>query len=330
MMKRRDFITLLGSAAAWPLAARAQQPDRVRHVGVLMGIAETNPDGKARITAFRNGLQALGWNEGRNIHIEYRWSAGDTDRAMAFAGELLELTPDVLLATASPPLAALVQKTRTIPIVFLQVSDPVGQGFVQSLARPGGNVTGFANFEFSMMGKWLEFLKEVAPSVNRVVLLFNPDTAPYAENFLRLAVSAAPSFDVELVASPVHDNVEIEDAVVALARKPGGGVIVIPDTFITVRTDLIVSLSARHRLPAVYPNRLFADSGGLMSYGVENVDLYRRAASYVDRILRGEKPADLPVQQPTKFELVINLKTAKALGLTVPLTLQVGADEVIE
>jgi putative ABC transport system substrate-binding protein len=273
-------------------------------------------------------LQALGWNEGRNIHIEYRWSAGDTDRAMASAGELLELTPDVLLATVSPPLAALVQKTRTIPIVFLQVSDPVGQGFVQSLARPGANVTGFANFEFSMMGKWLEFLKEVAPSVNRVVLLFNPDTAPYAENFLRLAVSAphsASSWWHLLFTTTWRSKMPLLHS-----RANPVAVIVIPDTFITVRTDLIVSLSARHRLPAVYPNRLFADSGGLMSYGVENVDLYRRAASYVDRILRGEKPADLPVQQPTKFELVINLKTAKALGLTVPLTLQVGADEVIE
>jgi putative tryptophan/tyrosine transport system substrate-binding protein len=329
-MKRRTFISLLGGAAAWPVTARAQQADRLRRVGVLMGIAESNPDGKARIAAFQNGLLELGWREGRNIHIEYRWSAGDADRAMASAEELLGLTPDVLLATASPPLAAAAQKTRTIPIVFLQVSDPVGQGFVKSLARPGGNVTGFANFEFSMMGKWLELLKEVAPSVKRVSLLFNPDTAPYAENFLRLAVTAAPSFNVELVVSPVRDDVEIEEALATLARKPDGGFIVIPDTFITVRSELIVSLSARYRLPAVYPNRLFAQSGGLMSYGVENVDLYRRAASYVDRILRGEKSADLPVQQPTKFELVINIKRAKALGLTVPLALQASADEVIE
>jgi len=330
-MRRRQFISGLGSAAAWPLAARAQQPDRMQRVGVLMGVALDDPEGQARAEAFRKGLEGLGWIEGRNIQIDYRWSAGEADRTRALSAELVRLAPNVILATASPLLVALKQETRTIPIVFLQVSDPVGQGFVESLSNPGGNVTGFTNFEFSMMGKWLELLKGIAPHVRRVALMFNPQTAAsYFQYYLQPFEATAPMFGFEPMVAAVHDEAEVDAALGSLARGRDGGLLVLSDIFTSANRDMIISLAARHRLPTIYPFRYFAVSGGLLSYGSDTLDLYRRSASYIDRILKGAKPADLPVQQPTKFEFVINLKTAKALGLDVPPMLLALADEVIE
>jgi putative tryptophan/tyrosine transport system substrate-binding protein len=329
-VKRRQFITLLGGAAAWPIASRAQQGDRMRRIGVLMSLAETDPEAQARIAAFRKGLQTLGWAEGRNVRIDIRWAASDAGLMQRFANELIALQPDLILSHNTPTTASLLQQTRTIPIVFVVVSDPVGSGFVASFPRPGGNITGFTNIEPTMAGKWLELLKEIAPSVARVALLFNPATTPYAEYYLGPLKAAAASFAVEAIAAPVRDAPGLESVVAAHAREPNSGLLVMPDSFMNVHSADIVSLAARHRLPAVYPFHFFAEGGGLLSYGNDLFDNFRRAADYVDRILKGEKPADLPVQAPVKFNLVINLKTARTLGLDVPPSLLATADEVIE
>jgi putative tryptophan/tyrosine transport system substrate-binding protein len=328
-VQRREFITLLGgAAAAWPLAVRAQQPEGSRRIGVLMGIAE-GPLGQVYVTALLDGLRELGWTDRRNVRIDIRWAAGSADRTQAFAKELSDGRPDVIVGQNTQVVAALLRETRTLPIVFVNVTDPVGSGFVTSFSRPGGNVTGFTGFEASMAGKWLELLKEIAPRVTRAALVFNPEAGPYSA-FLRPVETAAASLGVEVVVTPVHDTSEIERVLDWLAPEPNGGLIMLPDNFTTIHRELIISLSARHRIPAVYPFRYIPAEGGLMSYGVDVADLHRRAASYVDRILKGAQPADLPVQAPTKFVLGINLKTAKALGLDVPWFLQQRADEVIE
>jgi len=329
MIRRRDFITLLGGAAAWPLAASAQQGERVRRIGVLMALAEDDADDRQRRAAFQQALRELGWNEGGNLRIEYRWYGGDPERARGLAKELLDLKPDVIVATATPALTALALQMRTIPIVFVGVSDPVGQGFVASLARPGGNATGLTFFEFSVIGKMLEVLKQIAPGMSRVALGYKPDALSNAP-YLRAIEAAAPTLAVELIKAPMRDANEVEATIAATMRQGGSGLMFLPDPFITAHRDLIVGLAARHRVPAIYYQRLFAHAGGLVSYGVDVTDQFRRAAPYVDRILKGAKPADLPVQQPTKFELSINLKAAKALGLDVPSSLLALADEVIE
>ena len=330
-MRRREFVTLLGSAATWPLAARAQQPDRVRRVGVLMGYAESNREGQTFVAAFREGLQKHGWSENYNLRIDTRWAiSDDANSIQRYAKELVALEPDLILSNNTPTTAAMLQQTRTIPIIFALVVDPVGSGFVASLPRPGGNATGFIALEGSMAGKWLELLKEIAPRVSRVAFLFNPATAPYAENFLNPFKAAAASFAVEEIAAPVRDTSELEAVVAAHAREPNGGLMVMPSAFATIHRAEIISLAARYRLPAIYPFRFFTELGGLLSYGNDFPDNFRRAASYVDRILKGAKPSELPVQAPVKFELVINLKTAKELGLDVPLFLQQRADDVIE
>ena len=329
-MRRREFITLLGVAAAWPLVARAQQPDRMRRIGVLMGYAEDDSEAQAWVAAFREGLQKLGWTEGRSIRIDTRWAASNAEAMQRFAQELVALQPDLILSQVTPTTAALLQQTRTIPIVFAMVADPVGSGFVASLARPGGHVTGFATLEGSLGGKWLDLLKEIAPRVARVAMLFDPAMATFAEIYLNSFKAAAASFGLEAIAAPVHDTSELETVVAAQAREPNSGLIVVPDSFFNVHRAEITSLAARYRLPAVYPYRPFTELGGLLSYGFDRLDNFRRAAGYVDRILKGEKPADLPVQAPTKYELVVNLKTAKTLGLDVPFLLQQRADEVIE
>jgi putative ABC transport system substrate-binding protein len=330
-MQRREFITLIGCAAAWPLGARAQQPERMRRIGVLMGYAESDREGQAFVAAFREGLQKLGWAEGRNIRIDTRWAEpSDAESRQRFAKELVALQPDLILSPTTPTTAALLQQTRTIPIVFTSVSDPVGSGFVASFPRPGGNVTGFIILEPTMAGKWLELLKEIAPRVNRVGFLFNPATAPYAEYYLNPFKAAAASFGVEAIIAPVRDTSALESVVTTLAREPNGGLIVMADSFLTNHRAEITSLAARHRLPTVYPFRYYAKLGGLLSYGIDRRDNFRRAATYADRILKGAKPSELPVQAPVKYELVINMKTAKALGLDVPLFLQQRADEMIE
>jgi ABC-type uncharacterized transport system substrate-binding protein len=330
-MRRREFITLLGSAAAvWPLAARAQQDDRMRRIAVLMAYAESDSEAQAWVAAFREGLQKLGWTEGRNIGINVRWATGDTETIQRFAKELVASQPELLLASSTPPTAALLQQTRTIPIVFALVSDPVGSGFVASFPRPGGNVTGFTTMEPTMAGKWLELLKEIAPRVARVAFLFNPTSAPYIEFYLNPLKAAAPSFAVEVITAPVHDTSELDSIVATQARKPNSGLLVWPDAFMAAHRAEIAALLGRYPLPAVSPFRIFAEAGCLLSYGSDSVDNFRRAAAYVDRILKGEKPSELPVQAPVKFELVINLNAAKALGLNVPAHLQQRADEVIE
>ena len=330
-MNRRRFITLLGgAAAAWPLAARAQQPERMRHIGVLMGVAD-DAETKSWVAAFRKRLDELGWKVGSNLQIEERWTAGDPEQNRVFASELLAMKPDAIFAFSSVAVAALRQESRTVPIVFTAISDPVGSGFVESLARPGGNATGFTNFVPTMAAKWLEVLKEIAPQVQRAVLLFNPQTAPYvAQYYQRPFEAAAPSFGVQATAAVVHQTGEIEAAIADMVREPGGGLVVPPDNFSYVHRELIFALAARHRLPAVYPFRFMAREGGLISYGVDLGETFPRAAEYIDRILKGTKPADLPVQAPTKFELAINVKTARALGLDVSPTLLARADEVIE
>jgi putative tryptophan/tyrosine transport system substrate-binding protein len=328
-MNKREFITLLGGATAWPVAARAQQSERMRCIGVLTPLAAGDPEGQVRIGAFLQGLQEFGWTIGSNTRIDYRWGADDTDRNRRYAAELVALAPDVILATGSSAVAALQQATRTVPIVFVQVIDPVGAGYVASLARPGGNATGFSLFEYGISGKWLELLKEIAPRVTRVAVLRDPAIAAGGGQLGALQ-SVAPSFGVEL--SPVGgpDASEIDRAITAFARGLNGGLIVTGSNLAVVHRKLITTLAARHRLPAVYAFRYFVTIGGLISYGPDSVNPYRRAAAYVDRILKGEKPADLPVQAPTKYELAINLKTAKAIGLEVPATLLARADEVIE
>ena len=327
-MKRREFITLLGgAAAAWSLAAHAQQPDRMRRIGVLMNLAADDAEGQARIAAFVQALQRLGWSDGRNLRIDHRWAAGDTDRFHRYAEELLALAPDVILAAATPSVQALQQATRTVPIVFAIVADPVGAGFVDSLARPGGNATGFTPFEYGISGKWLELLKEIAPRVTRVAVLRD---LTIGLGQLGAIQSVAPSLGVELTPIGVGDAGQIERTVAAFARSPNGGLIVTASTSAVIHRELIIALAARHKLPAVYYRRYFVASGGLMSYGPDFLDQFRSAASYVDRILRGEKPADLPLQAPTKHELTINLNAAKALGLDVPPILLARADKVIE
>jgi putative ABC transport system substrate-binding protein len=331
-MKRRAFITLIGGAAvAWPLGVRAQPSEQMRRIGVLMGYAESDPEGQARVAAFREELRTLGRAEGRNIRMDTRWATpGDAQSRQRFAQELVALRPDLILSHGTPSTATLLKQTRTIPIIFAGVSDPVGSGFVASFPRPGGNVTGFITMEPTVSGKWLELLKEVAPRVARVALLFNPTTATYAEYWLDPFKAAAASFALEAIVAPVSDSSELESVLAAHAREPNGGLIAIPDTFLAAHRAEVTSLAARYRLPAVYAFRYFVDADGLMSYGSDQIDDYPRAATYADRILKGEKPADLPVQAPTKFELAINLKTAKTLGLTVPPTLLARADAVIE
>ena len=329
-MRRRQFLTLLGGAAAAPFPAFGQQPDRMRRIGVLMAYAESDREGQAFVAEFQKGLQKLGWAEGRNIRFDYRWAAVDAELTERFAKDLTALQPDLILSHNTPTTAAVLKQTRTTPIIFAVVADPVGSSFVESLPRPGGNVTGFINLEPTMAGKWLELLKEIAPRVNRVAFLFHPETAPYAEYYLKPFRAAAASFAVEAIAAPVNDRSGFESVIAAHAREPNGGLIAMPDSFLNAHRVEITSLAARYGLPAVYPYRFFADIGGLLSYGSDQPDNFRRAAIYADRILRGTKPSELPVQIPFKFELVINLKTAKTLGLDVPFLLQQRADEVIE
>jgi putative tryptophan/tyrosine transport system substrate-binding protein len=329
-VRRCEFITLIGGAAAWPLAARAQQGERMRRIGVLMGVGE-NEEGRARIAAFREELYRLGRVEGRNIQIEARWAAGDEAKLQDFAKELVSLKPNVILANTTAAARALQQHTSEIPVVFVFVADPVGDRLVTNLARPGGNLTGFTSFEFSFAGKWLEILKECVPSVQRVAMLFNPSTAPGGGwAYVHAAEGVASSFAVQIVGTPAAAGEEIGRVLDWVALERNSGLIVVPDAFTSARAELIVARAAHSRLPALYPLRLFATAGGLLSYGIDSIGPFRQAGSYVDRILKGEKPADLPVQAPTKYELVINLKTAKALGLEVPPTLLARADEVIE
>jgi putative tryptophan/tyrosine transport system substrate-binding protein len=331
-LRRREFITLLGGAAACcPLAARAQQGSRMRRIGVLMQFAENDPVTMAQLSGFMQGLAQLGWTDGRNVRMDLRWAAGSVDRTRMFAKELVDLQPDVILAHTTPATAALQRETRTIPIVFAVVSDPVGVGFVAGLPRPGGNLTGFIHMEASMAGKWLELLTEIAPGVKRATIMFNPDTAPYARSYYLPSFEAASRlFKVVPFVAPVHSEAEIETVITSLGREPGGVLVVLPDTFSQVHRAAIILLAARNNVPTAYYDNSFAKDGGLFSYGPDQVDIFRRAAPYVDRILKGEKPADLPVQAPTKYVLALNLKTAKALGLDVPATLVGRADEVVE
>jgi putative tryptophan/tyrosine transport system substrate-binding protein len=329
-MRRRDFITLIGGAAAsWPLAGRAQQLDR-RRIGILMGWAESDSEAQSWLAALREELQKLGWTEGRNIEMEIRWAAGDVESMKRFAKELVALQPDLIVTGSTPATAAMLQQTRTIPVIFVLVGDPVGSGFVTSLARPGGNATGFTPIEESLGGKWVEVLRDIAPRISRVALVFNPPTATFVKGYLNTFSAAAASLGVETIVAPVNDMPELESLFTAEAREPNSGFVVIPDAFTITHRAEIISLAARWRIPAIYWSRSFTEIGGLISYGPYLPDEYRRAAPYVDRILKGAKPSELPVQAPTKFELVINLKTAKALGLAVPLFLQQNADDVIE
>jgi putative ABC transport system substrate-binding protein len=329
-MTRRAFITLLGGAAAWPLAVRAQQAERMRRIGVLMPYAADDPEIRSRLTTFRQALEKLGWSEGRNVHIDYRFAAGSSDRYGPLAQELIALAPDLILAVTTPVTATLQRETTTIPMVFTSVSDPIGSGFVASLARPGGNLTGVLLFEASIMGKWLAMLKEIAPHVTRAALVGNPKTTPF-HYFQRAAEASAPLLAIELVPAPIENaEADIERVIESFASSTNGGLVVLPDTTTLVRRDFVIALAARNHLPAVYPIRAFVDSGGLMAYTASVVETYRVAATYVDRILRGAKPADLPVQAPTKYETVVNLKAAKSLGIEVPPSLLVRADEVIE
>jgi putative ABC transport system substrate-binding protein len=329
-MTRRNFIALLGSTATtWPLAARGQQAGPTRRIAVLMAFAENDPEAQANITVFREALQKLDWTDGRNVRIDYRWGGADAERIRGYAIELVGLKPDVILASTALVLQPLRQETRSIPIVFTQIGEPVQSGFVASLAHPGGNITGFTAFEASIWGKSLEMLKEVAPHVAHVAAILNPDQAPQA-GMWRAVEAAAPSLGLKATATPVRNAAEIERAINAFAREPNGGLIVLPSGPTVVHRELIIALAARHRLPAIYAYRRFVADGGLICYGLDLADQYRGAAAYVDRILRGERPADLPVQQPTKFELVINLTTAKALNLSIPESFLLRADQVIE
>jgi putative tryptophan/tyrosine transport system substrate-binding protein len=328
-MRRREFISLISGVAAWPLVARAQQPNRMRRIGVLMNLAEDDPATKARVAAFRQGLEKRGWSEGPNIHIDYRFAGTSAERIPAFAKELVGMQPDVLFAQSTVAAAELQRETRAIPIVFINVSDPVGAGFIANMGRPGGNLTGVLHLEGGVIGKWLAMLKEIAPRLARAAVMGNRKTASL-DYFVRSAQAVAPSFAVEVVASHVETAADIERAIESIARVPDSGLIFPPDSLTITHRDLIIALTARHHLPAVYPIHLFVAAGGLMSYGTDQDAMFRLAAFYVDRILRGDKPAELPVQAPTKFETSVNLKTAKALGLTVPPGLLVAADEVIE
>ncbi len=330
-MRRRDFIKVVaGSMAVWPIAARAQPVDRMRRIGVLSGLGENDPEGRARVAAFQEGLQKLGWTEGRNLRVDVRWGTTEAETMQRLANELVALQPDLIVTQNTPGTAAVLQQTRVIPIIFVNVVDPISSGFVASIRRPGGNVTGFISLEPAIAGKWLGLLKQIDPRLARVALLFNPATAPYFEYYLAPFKAAAPSFAVEAIAAPVRDAAELESAIAALAGAPNGGLMVMPDSFLIAQRAAVTSLAARHAVPAVYPFRSFTEIGGLLSYGSDQLDNYRRAASYADHILKGEKPSELPVQVPVKFEMTINLKTAKALGLEVPPTLAALADQVIE
>jgi putative ABC transport system substrate-binding protein len=330
-IRRRDFITLLGGAVAvWPLAARAQQPNSIRRVSVLMALPDGDPGGKAEVDSLNLGLRELGWVEGRNIHVEYRWPGGDVERVRAHAKEAVALKSDVVITRSTPAALALKAETGTIPIVFVSLPEPTVSGLVDTFARPGGNITGFTNLDGSIGGKWLELLNEVSPGLKRVTIIYNPDTAPFAQAYLRSAEAGATTLAVELRSNPVQSDPEIEAALTAIAHEPGGGLLVIPDAFLLQRRDAIIAAVEHHRIPAIYATRLWTRSGGLMAYAVDTVDLMRRAAGYVDRLLKGASPGDLPVQQPSRYELSINLKTARALSLSVPDKLLALADEVIE
>jgi putative ABC transport system substrate-binding protein len=330
MIRRREFITLLGGAAAWPLAARAQQGNRVRRIGVLTPYEENDLVRKTYVSAFTQALADLGWTVGRNVRMDLRWHGDDINRSRAFAQELVGLQPEIIVTYGTPATVAVQRETRTIPIVFASVGDPVVSGIVPRLNPPGGNVTGFANLEASLGGKWLELLSEIAPGLKRAAIMFNPDTATASVVYMPLLETAARSLKVVATTAPVHSDAEIETAIIALGREPGGGLVVMPDAFTTVHRVPIMSAVARNNVPAVYWQSYFARDGGLLSYGTDQIDNWRRTATYVDRILRGEKPAELPVQLPTKFEMVVNRKTAKALGLAVPPSILLLADEVIE
>ena len=329
-MRRRELIRILGGVAAWPLAVRAQQVERIRRIGVLMQYTESDPEGRIRASALSQGLQKLGWKEGLNLRIDHRWAGGDRDRFRLLAADLVKLKNEVVVAVSTPAVKALQQELMTVPIVFTQVSDPLGQGIVKSLARPGNAVTGFTNYDRAMGGKWLELLKEVAPTVTRAAVVFNPQTAPYTALYMHSIEAAAPSIAAKVSTIQVHDDAEIETALTAFAREPGGGLIVMTDAFTSVHRKQIIALAARFALPAIYPYRYYIIDGGLMSYGVDQIDQIRGAAVYVDRILKGERPGDLPVQAPTRFQLVINQKTAKTLGLKISESFLLRADEVIE
>jgi len=331
-MNRRDLIAgLAATTVAWPAALRAQQSERLRRVGVLIDFPENDPFTRGIVTAFKQALAGFGWVEGKNIRIDYRYAAGDPTLQKPYAAELVGLKPEVILASPGSVVAALQEQTHTIPIVFVLMPDPVGLGFVQSLARPGGNITGFSSFDAPLMGKWLELLKEIAPSITRVAVIFNPQTAvAVAPTFNRAIVAAGPSFGITVTPAPVLDDAAIEAAIAAVAREPGGGLITLPDAFNATHRDAIIAAATRHRLPLMGLAELFSRAGALMSYGFDPIDLHAKAASYIDRILRGASPADLPVQYPTKYALIINLKTATAIGLTVPQSILARADEVIE
>jgi ABC-type uncharacterized transport system substrate-binding protein len=328
-MQRRQFIALLGGAATWPLAARAQQGDRIWRIGVLTGVKADDPDTKARFAAFEQALQQLGWTQGRNVRIDYRFAGGDAATSRKQAEELVALAPDVIVSTGSFSTGALLRATRTVPVVFAIVPDPVGSGFVDSLSQPGGNATGFMHFEYGLSGKWLELLKEIAPSLTRAIVLWDP-AVPAGIGQFAIIQSVATSAGVDVRPVNLRDEGEVERAITAFARAPNGGLVVTASVSALVHRDLIIALAARHKLPAVYFERYFVAAGGLISYGANFIDQHRRAAGYVDRILKGEKPADLPVQAPTKYELVVNLKTAKELGLTIPPAVLARADELIE
>jgi putative ABC transport system substrate-binding protein len=330
MIRRREFITLLGGAAAWPLAASAQQAQRMRRIGLLMSIDENDPLAKSEVSAFTQALADLGWTNGRNVQMHPRWAGPDNDRIRAFALELVGLQADIILTSSTPTTVALLRETRTIPIVFASVGDPVASGIVARLDRPAENVTGFALLEPSLGGKWLELLSEVVPGLKRAAIMFNPDITPTVSIYMPSFEKAARTLKVVPITAPVHSDVEIETAITALGEEPGGGLVVMPDSFVTAHRAPIVSAAARNKLPTVYSLSDFAKEGGLLYYGTDRVDLFRRAASYVDRILRGEKPGDLPVQLPIKFEMVVNRKAAKALGLAIPPSILLRADEVIE
>jgi putative ABC transport system substrate-binding protein len=317
-MRRREFITVLTGSAAWPLMATAQQPSLKRRIGALMLQSENNEQGSVARNSFEQGLARLGWIVGRNLEIDYRWDMNETEKARLAVADLLALAPNIILANGTQALAAAQQSTRTVPIVFTAVSEPVGQGFVASLARPGGNITGFTNLEPTVAAKWVELLKEIAPKTTRITVIFNPDTSAFAMLFYRAAEGASQKLGMQTILAPVHDDAGIEASLMAAGREPGGGVIIPPDSFMSARSKFVVETAVHYNVPAIFQFRFFTAEGGLLSYGIDLPDLYLRSASYADRILRGEKPADLPVQQPTKFQLVINLKSAKALGLPLP------------
>jgi len=329
-MRRREFIALIGSSTAWSIVARAQQTARARRIGVLINLSESDQEAQRLLTAFREELARLGWVDGRNLRIDYRWASGDVVRIRTLAKELVQLSPDIIVGYATPSIVSLRQETESIPIVFLSVTDPVGQGLVESLAHPGGNITGFAVFEFSLGAKWLGALRQIAPNLKRVTTIFNPKTAPYYPVYLRAIEIAASSLDVEAIAIELQDETEIERTINTLAREPDSGLIAMPDSFNMTYRQAIIRSASQYRLPAIYYFPLFAIDGGLISYGPDETDMFRRTAGYVDRILKGAKAGDLPVQQPTSFRLVINLRTANALGITVPAALLAAADEVIE